>query len=138
MALFRKVDAVTVPVPDLDSGLAFYRDVLGHELIWRNDDLGQAALRLPESDAELVLSTGLAYEPNWLVDDADAAAQQVADAGGRLRETFDIPVGRVAVVEDPFGTKLVLVDLSKGLYTTDDTGDVTGVSSPAKESSAPE
>lgn len=127
MPLFRKVDAVTVPVPDLDSGLAFYRDALGHELIWRNDELGQAALRLPETDAEIVLSTGLAYEPNWLVDSAADAAQQIVAAGGTQRETFDIPVGRVAIVEDPFGTRLVLVDLSKGLYTTDETGGVTGV-----------
>lgn len=127
MPLFRKVDAVTVPVPDLDSGLAFYRDALGHELIWRNDELGQAALRLPETDAEIVLSTGLAYEPNWLVDSAADAAQQIVAAGGTQRETFDIPVGRVAIVEDPFGNKLVLVDLSKGLYTTDETGGVTGV-----------
>lgn len=128
MPLFRKVDAVTVPVPDLDSGLAFYRDQLGHDLIWRNDELGQAALRLPETDAEIVLSTGLAYEPNWLVDSVEEAAQQIVAAGGTQRETFDIPVGRVAVVEDPFGNKLVLVDLSKGLYTTDEDGDVTGVS----------
>ena len=128
MPLFRKVDAVTVPVPDLDSGLAFYRDALGHELIWRNDELGQAGLRLPDTDAEIVLSTAQAYEPNWLVDSADDAVQQIVNAGGIQRETFDIPVGRVAVVEDPFGNKLVLVDLSKGLYTTDDEGEVTGVS----------
>lgn len=39
------VDAVTFRVPDLDAGLAFYRDRLGHELIWRNDAEGQAGLR---------------------------------------------------------------------------------------------
>jgi hypothetical protein len=31
------------------------------------------------------------------------------------------------VVADPFGNFLVLVDLSKGHYVTDDTGNVTGV-----------
>jgi catechol 2,3-dioxygenase-like lactoylglutathione lyase family enzyme len=31
--LLRKVDAVTVPVPDLDTGLRFYRDALGHQLL---------------------------------------------------------------------------------------------------------
>jgi hypothetical protein len=30
--LLRKVDAVTVRVPDLDSGIAFYVDRLGHTL----------------------------------------------------------------------------------------------------------
>jgi predicted enzyme related to lactoylglutathione lyase len=127
MALFRKVDAVSVPVPDLDSGLAFYRDALEHELLWRNDELGQAALRLPETDAELVLTTRQAYEPNWLVDSADDAAATIVAAGGALVDTFDIPVGRVAVVTDPFGNRLVLVDLSKGLYTTGPSGTVTGV-----------
>jgi hypothetical protein len=39
----------------------------------------------------------------------------------------DIPVGRVAVVADPFGNILVLLDLSKGRYITDTTGRVTGV-----------
>jgi catechol 2,3-dioxygenase-like lactoylglutathione lyase family enzyme len=40
--LLRKIDAVTIPVPDLDAGLGFYRDRLGHELRWRNDAIGQA------------------------------------------------------------------------------------------------
>jgi predicted enzyme related to lactoylglutathione lyase len=49
-------------------------------------------------------------------------------AGGRVVVApFDIPVGRVAVVADPFGNTLVLLDLSKGRYVTDSTGNVTGV-----------
>lgn len=31
--LLRTVDGVRLPVPDLEAGLAFYRDRLGHELI---------------------------------------------------------------------------------------------------------
>lgn len=126
--LLRKVDAVTVRVPDLDSGLEFYRDALGHELIWRNDEIGQAGLRLPDSDTEIVLATGLDYAPSWLVTSADEAAEQIVSRGGRLTTApFDIPVGRCAVVEDPFGNALVVLDLSKGLYDTDDSGAVTGV-----------
>jgi predicted enzyme related to lactoylglutathione lyase len=116
-------------VPGLDSGLAFYRDRLGHELVWRNDEIGQAGLRLPDSDTEIVLATELDYAPSWLVSSADAAAEQIASQGGRLvTAPFDIPVGRCAVVADPFGNVLVLLDLSKGLYTTDGAGTVTGVS----------
>ncbi len=115
--VLRAVDAISVSVPDLDSGLAFYRDRLGHELLWRNDELGQAGLRLPDSGTELVLSTRQSYEPNWLVESADTAAAELVTAGGRLLvEPFDIPVGRVVVVADPFGNRLVLVDLSKGSY----------------------
>jgi predicted enzyme related to lactoylglutathione lyase len=128
--LLRKVDAVTVPVPDLDSGLHFYRDALGHELSWRNDEIGQAGLRLSGRDTEIVLSTRQEYEPNWLVDSADGAADVICAAGGRLvAGPFDIPVGRLAVVADPFGNVLVLLDLSKGHYATDESGTVTGIAS---------
>lgn len=129
--LLRKVDAVTAHVPDIDQGIAFYCDKLGHPLLWRNDAIGQAGLAIPDSDTELVLSTELGYEPNWLVESVDAAvAQFIANGGQVLAEPFSIPVGRVAVVRDPFGNVLVLIDLSAGTYETDTTGQVTGVNSP--------
>jgi predicted enzyme related to lactoylglutathione lyase len=126
--LLQKVDVVSVRVPDLGSGLRYYRDALGHELRWRNDRMGQAALGLPGSDTEIVLSTQQDYAPNWLIASADEAAGAIQSAGGRvITEPFDIPVGRAAVAADPFGNVLVLVDLSKGRYLTDDAGRVTGV-----------
>ena len=68
--LLKKVDAVTMRVPALDDGIAFYVGRLGHRLLWRNDDVGQAGLALPDSDTELVLTTSLDSEPNWLVEAA--------------------------------------------------------------------
>lgn len=126
--LLQKLDAVTIRVPDLDRGLRIYRDALGHELRWRNDDLGQAALAMPGSDTEIVLSTTLDYAPNWLVGSAPDAARVIESAGGRaVAGPIEIPVGRVMVVADPFGNELVLVDLSKGQYVTGRDGRVTGV-----------
>lgn len=127
--LLRAVDAVTVPVPDLDSGLRFYRDALGHQLRWRHDEIGQAGLGLPESATELVLATGLGYEPDWLVASADEAARSIQSAGGQvITGPFDIPVGRLARVADPFGNILVVLDLSKGRYLTDGARQVIGLS----------
>ena len=51
------VDAVTIPVPDLDTAMAVHRDALGHELVWRNEAVGQAALRPACSQTEIVLTT---------------------------------------------------------------------------------
>ncbi|HET8943991.1 MAG TPA: VOC family protein [Dehalococcoidia bacterium] len=122
--LIRSVDCLQVPVPDLEAGLAFYRDKLGHALKWRSE-MG-AGLAMPDSEAEIVLQTerpGL--EPNLLVESADAAADFFVSAGGRLvRGPFDIQVGRCVVVADPFGNVLVLLDLSKGLLATDADGNV--------------
>ena len=131
--VLRGIDAITVPVSDLDAGLAFYRDALGLRLAWRNDTIGQAGLHLADGPGELVLTTRQPYEPNWLVESADAASHAIAAAGGRITtEAFDIPVGRVAVVEDPFGNRLVLVDLSKGVYTTALDGTITPPTAPSR------
>lgn len=129
--LLQKLDAITVHVPDLDRGLRFYRDALGQQLKWRHDEIGQAGLWMPGSDTEIVLSTQMEYAPNWLVASADAAARDICAAGGTMvAGPFDIPVGRVAIVGDPFDNVLVLVDLSKGRYATDEAGRVTGVIPP--------
>jgi predicted enzyme related to lactoylglutathione lyase len=126
--LLRKVDAVTVGVPDLDAGVAFYVNELGHELRWRNDAIGQAGLAVPDAETEIVLTTGHGYEPNWVVESADDAAGRFERAGGTiLAPPVDIPVGRLAVVQDPFGNVLVLLDLSRGRYQTEADGTVIGI-----------
>jgi predicted enzyme related to lactoylglutathione lyase len=116
------VDCLQVPVPDLEPALAFYRDRLGHELIWRTG--AAAALRMPDSDAEIVLQTERPrLEVNLLVDSADAAAERFAAAGGRiLAPPFDIQIGRCAVVQDPWGNVLVILDGTKGRLATDADG----------------
>jgi predicted enzyme related to lactoylglutathione lyase len=125
-----KVDAVTVRVPDIDAGLGCYVDVLGHRVKWRNDAIGQAGLELPDGDSELVLTAEHGYEPNWLVNSVDDAVEVFRSDGGHvIAGPFDIPVGRLGVVLDPFGNALVMLDLSKGTNTTDETGVVIGVSS---------
>jgi predicted enzyme related to lactoylglutathione lyase len=119
--LLKTVDAVTMRVPSLDDGIAFYVSRLGHEVLWRNDDVGQVGLALPDSDTELVLTTRLDSEPNWLVDDVPSAVEQFCAAGGEVvSPPAEIPVGRVAVVRDPFGNALVLLDLSGGRYESAD------------------
>ena len=129
-ALFQKIDCLQIPVPDLEAGLAFYRDRLGHELIWRTETA--AGLRMPETDAEIVIQTERPQqEANLKVASADAAAERVVQAGGKLvAGPFDIQIGRCAVVLDPWGNALVLLDTSKGRLATDEAGNVTGVERP--------
>jgi predicted enzyme related to lactoylglutathione lyase len=122
--LFRKVDCLRLPVPDLDAGLAFYQDRLGHELIRRTAT--QAGLRLPAMDAELVLQTEQsAPEVDLLVTSVEEAVAALLEAGGRVVvPPFDIRIGRCATVEDPWGNRLTLLDMSKGSLVTDAFGNV--------------
>jgi len=124
MPLIRKVDCVRLYVPDLESGLAFYRDQLGHKLIWRTSTA--VGLQLPETDAEIVLQVeDQRQEVDFLVDSADEASKVIQEAGGKvIVPPFDIRIGRCVVVEDPWGNPLVLLDISKGLLKTDQDGNV--------------
>ena len=124
--LIRKLDCLRLYVTDLEAGLAFYRDRLGHELIWRSATA--AGLRMPETDAELVIQTEeQRQEIDLLVNSADEAAEFIQHAGGKVIVLpFDIQVGRCAVVEDPWGNPLVLLDISKGLLATNSEGRVIG------------
>lgn len=124
MPMLKQVDAVLVRVPSIDEGLAFYLDVLGQDLVWRRDAM--AAVRL--GDSELVLSTELDPETDLLVESVLDAVELFATAGGSvLLEPEAIDVGMVAVVADPFGNRITLVDLSRGRYETDEEGNITGV-----------
>lgn len=124
--LFRKVDCIRIPVADLDAGLAFYRDALGHVLNWRAATA--AGLRMPDSDAEIVIHTeGYPPEIDMLVESVEVAAQRFVASGGRIvNGPFDIAIGKCAVVADPWGNVLVMLDMSKGKLTTDPEGNVTG------------
>jgi lactoylglutathione lyase len=124
--LFVKIDCLRLPVRDLDEALAFYGDRLGHTLIWRTGTA--AGLRLPDSNAELVLQTERPeMETDLMVESVDVAIERFVAAGGRvLAWPFDIQIGKCAVVADPFGNVLVMLDASKGLLRVDDEGRVIG------------
>jgi adenosylhomocysteine nucleosidase len=124
--LFNKVDCVELFVTDLESGLAFYRDRLGHALIWRTAQA--AGLRMPGTETEIVIQTERKQQDvDIKVHSADKAAERFTEAGGTLVvPPFDIQIGRCSVVRDPYGNRLVLLDTSKGLLATDKDGNVIG------------
>ncbi len=126
----RKIDCVMFYVPDLDEAIAFYQDCLGHQLIWRITDA--AGLKMPDTDAEIVLQTGQkGMQIDFLVPSADEAAKEFEKAGGKVVvPPFDIHIGRAVVVKDPWEHEFVLLDMSKGRLVTDDQGNVIGNESP--------
>jgi lactoylglutathione lyase len=125
--LFHAVDCLCLPVPELETGLAFYRDELGHELIWRTPTA--AGLRLPGSQVELVLQTERPRpEVDLTVASVPASLARLVAAGGTvLRGPFEIAIGQCAVVQDPWGNELVLLDHSKGRLKTDAHQEVIGL-----------
>jgi predicted enzyme related to lactoylglutathione lyase len=111
--LLRAVDAVVVRVPSLEEGLAFYHDALGHSQLWRTDTM--LGLGFGDSETELVLALDTGPETDLVVGSVPDAVARIVEAGGSvLAEPRDIEVGKVAVVADPFGNRLTLLDLTNG------------------------
>jgi predicted enzyme related to lactoylglutathione lyase len=66
-------------------------------------------------------------ETDLLVESVPAAVELFVAAGGRvIGGPFEIQVGLCAVVKDPFGNVLVLLDMSKGRPVTDAQGRIVG------------
>jgi len=124
--LIQNVDCIRLYVENLEAGLAFYRDQLGLELVWRTKQ--EVGLWMPDDETEIVLHTEPRKpEIDLLVACADDAAVQIEAAGGKVVvPPFDIQIGRCVVVHDPWGNELVLLDTTKGLLETDTDGNVIG------------
>ena len=124
--LFRKLDNLLLRVADLDAAIAFYRDRLGHRVLWRSDEA--VGFALPDTDAELVVHLNIGPETDVLVENVEEAFALFLSAGGKsVQPPFDIAIGRCARVRDPFGNELTLLDQSKGWLATDREGRVIGV-----------
>lgn len=58
-----------------------------------------------------------------LLKDVATAIERFVAAGGLvLNGPFDVPTGKAAVVRDPFGNVLTMLDQSRGLLSTDTKG----------------
>jgi predicted enzyme related to lactoylglutathione lyase len=128
--LLTNVDCLGVHVPDLDEALTFYQDKLGHVLLWRNETSAGLAFGDGGQMPELVLHTDPWPIASAIkVESVPHALERFVSSGGSIVEpASDIPIGKLAVVSDPWDNHLVLLDSSKGQFATDDHHNVTGVS----------
>ena len=118
--MLKKIDCVMIRVDDIEAAMAYYRDVFGLRPCWR--DAESVGLVFPEADAEIVLhckpDIPHRVEVYYLVDDVVGATQVFAAKGCRiLAEPFEIAIGKCAVLEEPFGTTLCILDMTKGPLT---------------------
>lgn len=125
MSLFQRVDCHMLKVSNLEEGLQFYSEKLGHEVIWKTEFA--AGLKLPNCGAELVISSTNGPETDLEVEDTEKAFATLVEMGAKpIAKPFDIKIGKCAVVEDPWGNELVILDTSKGLLKTDENKTVIG------------
>jgi predicted enzyme related to lactoylglutathione lyase len=119
-----------IRVDDVEAAAAYYTKVFGLRPQWSGDD--SIGLVFPETDAEIVLHNDpnipSSVEVHYLVDDVVTAVEHFTKQGCYvLVAPFDITIGKCAVIKDPFGTRLCILDMTKGPRSLNLTGSTTEV-----------
>lgn len=118
--MLRKIDCVMLKVDQLEAAAAYYERVFGLKRLWQDDHA--VGMGMPETDAEIVLHNhaDLPSDLNvhYLVDDVVQAVAELTAQGCMVKAApFDIAIGKCAVLDDPFGNTLAILDMTKGSRT---------------------
>lgn len=126
--LFKNVDCIELYVSDLDDGIKYYCNSMGLKLLWRAET--SAGLGMYNDVAEIVIQTDRKkINVDFKVDSVVDSIERITDAGGKIiYGPFDIPIGKCAVIQDKWENEYVILDMTKGKYVTDKSGNVIGVS----------
>ena len=109
-----------VKVDDVDQAREFYTRMLGMHPTWR--DASSAGMKFPESDAEIVLhcikEIPVRVDVTYLVDDVIAAVAGLESEGCTIvAPPFEVAIGKCAVIVEPFGIPMTIIDMTKGPRT---------------------
>ena len=126
--VFKNVDCIELYVSDLNDGIRYYCGAMGLKLLWRTDT--SVGLVMENDITEIVLQTERQFmSVDMKVESVVEAVDKIVEAGGKVLEgPFEIPIGKCAIICDKWNNKYVILDMTKGRYTTDENGNVTGVS----------
>ena len=112
-----KIDNVMFCVSNLEKAAQFYEDVLGLERVWTDKEQGMIGFVFQGSDSEIVIHNDSSI-PNpsfsFSVKDVQKFCDEYRKKGyAVVREPFDVRCGKFAVLADPEGNELPIVDLTK-------------------------
>lgn len=117
MNILRKIDNIMFFVKDLKRSAKFYNEVLGLKRAWTDKEFGMIGFIFAESDSEIVIHNNPEI-PNpdfsFLVDNVETFVQEFKNKGYTvLKEPFDVRPGKFAVLSDPDGNVIQIIDLTK-------------------------
>lgn len=113
----RKIDAVLLRVKDLEETAKFYINVMGLKRGWTDKEHQMIGLLFPDNDTELVLHCDETLpDPNvsYQVKDVLSFVEKYREKGYKvLVEPFDIRCGKCAILQDPEGHSIEVMDITK-------------------------
>jgi lactoylglutathione lyase len=129
-SIFSYVDCIELYTPDIQKGIDYYCNNLGLKVIWKTES--SVGLGMNEGITEVVLQNERKeMNVDFKVESVTKAVKDIEKAGGQiLYGPFDIPIGKCAVVKDPWDNRYVILDTTKGTYITDEDGNIIGQNEP--------
>ena len=112
-----KIDCIMHRVTDLDTATKFYTEVMGLRVGWTDEEHGMVGLLLPENNSELVIHTDPTLQNpsySFSVKNVEEFCRTYKEKGYKIVvDPFDVRCGKYAVLEDPDGNTMEIVDLTK-------------------------
>jgi predicted enzyme related to lactoylglutathione lyase len=116
--MFKSLDFLYVPAPDIESSVRYYTQVLGGELLWKIHAYGVrvACIALTESEEEkpYVLLADHIHKNDvmlvYQVENLDNAIKQLKLKGWKEENRIEIPPGPCCTFRDPAGNALVIYE----------------------------
>jgi len=117
MAGLRKIDSIMMRVTDLDSSARFYEEVMGLKRAWTDKVNQMVGFLFPGNNSELVIHTNSTLSSpsySFSVDDVVEFCERFREQGyAVLMEPFEVRCGMYAVLADPDGNRINIIDLTK-------------------------
>jgi predicted enzyme related to lactoylglutathione lyase len=115
--VLRKIDSIMMRVKDLESSARFYEEVMGLKRAWTDEENQMVGFLFPGNDSELVIHTGPAQDSppySFSVEDVVEFCDRFRGMGYKvLMEPFEVRCGMYAVLSDPDGNRINIIDLKK-------------------------
>ena len=112
-----KIDCIMHRVSDLDAATNFYTEVMGLRVGWTDKEHGMVGLLFPGNNSELVIHTDLSLQNpsySFSVNDVAEFCRKFKEKGYKIVvEPFEVRCGKYAVLEDPDGNTIEIIDLTK-------------------------
>jgi catechol 2,3-dioxygenase-like lactoylglutathione lyase family enzyme len=118
MTRIESFDFLYMPSTDVARDLAYYRDVLGAEIVFAIEAFGTrvAQVKLTDDGPRLLLAGHLEGEAPVVlhrVDDLEAALAELKERGARIEAEFGFPHGPAAELTTPGGQRLAFYELTR-------------------------
>ncbi len=114
--MFKSLDFLYVPAPDIESSVQYYTEVLGGKLLWKIHAYGSwvACIALSRADKPYVLLADHIQKNDvmliYQVVNLDSAIEQLKSKGWKEENRIEIPPGPCCTFRDPAGNALVIYE----------------------------